>query len=270
MKVVLLIVVVFWNIALPIASHFDVLNAKSVEEWPISFLAKAFSWGGLCGLVLPDEFAVLGVFALHIFCIALEFSFELLTLSIMAWLAFNDHVSAGQKFWHIVAALLYLWKNYFNQLVLECIAQEWFCLLPYCSRAFVIAVVQQDGRKLRYASEVLRHDRDVVGAAIQQDGAALEFAAEELKNDFSMALSAVKSKGSALQYVSEGLKNNRYFMLVAVKHFGLGLSYASKKVANDREVVIAALWENMDALRYASPQLQADDEVVRLAHRVSR
>ena len=48
----------------------------------------------------------------------------------------------------------------------------WCCLL---------AAVQQNGRALKYASEELQADREVVLAAVQQNGDALTYASQELQ-----------------------------------------------------------------------------------------
>ena len=43
-----------------------------------------------------------------------------------------------------------------------------------------MAVVQQDGKALRRASDELCGDRDVVRAAVKKDGWALQYASDEL------------------------------------------------------------------------------------------
>ena len=45
----------------------------------------------------------------------------------------------------------------------------------------VLAAVQQNGRALKYASEELQADREVVLAAVQQNGEALTYASRELQ-----------------------------------------------------------------------------------------
>ena len=44
-------------------------------------------------------------------------------------------------------------------------------------------VVKVDGTALEFASEELRHDREVVMKAVKQNGMAIRFASEDLRHD---------------------------------------------------------------------------------------
>tara|TARA_B110000444_G_scaffold151376_1_gene141652 strand:- start:352 stop:501 length:150 start_codon:yes stop_codon:yes gene_type:complete len=48
----------------------------------------------------------------------------------------------------------------------------------------VLAAVQQDGHALKYASDGLRADREVVSAAMQEDGRFLAYASAELRDEY--------------------------------------------------------------------------------------
>ena len=60
----------------------------------------------------------------------------------------------------------------------------------------MLAAVKKNGFALRYASQQLRGDREVVLAAVKQDGDALCHASAELAGDREMELAAVKQNGS--------------------------------------------------------------------------
>jgi len=92
-------------------------------------------------------------------------------------------------------------------------------------RRFVLAVVEQNGQALRYATE-FQKDWLVVRTAVAQDGRALAHADEELKKDRAVVLAAVRQTGSALQFVGEDLRR-------------------------DREVLLAAGWQDPSALVFA-------------------
>ena len=51
--------------------------------------------------------------------------------------------------------------------------------------------VAANGRALRYASEQLKGDREIVSKAIAQTGWALRYASEELRSDTDMAALAM-------------------------------------------------------------------------------
>ena len=46
-----------------------------------------------------------------------------------------------------------------------------------------MAAIQQDGEALKYASNILEDDKDVVLAAIKQNPKAIRFASYDLRND---------------------------------------------------------------------------------------
>ena len=50
--------------------------------------------------------------------------------------------------------------------------------------------VRQDGRALKFASETLRSDKEVVMEAVQQNGNALRFASETLQSDEEVVMEA--------------------------------------------------------------------------------
>ena len=97
----------------------------------------------------------------------------------------------------------------------------------------MMAVVKQEGHALRFASDELKGDRDVVMAAVTQNGDALRSASAELKNDRAVVMAAVEQGGYALRYASDELKG-------------------------DRDVVMAAVKQNVDALGWASDELQQE------------
>ena len=47
----------------------------------------------------------------------------------------------------------------------------------------VLEAVKQNGSALKYASEELKNDKEVVLEAVKQDGFALEYDSYELQND---------------------------------------------------------------------------------------
>ena len=61
--------------------------------------------------------------------------------------------------------------------------------------------------ELKYASDELRNDRDVVLTAVKQDGWALGWASLELRNNKEVVLTAVRQDSRALEWVSKELQN---------------------------------------------------------------
>jgi lambda repressor-like predicted transcriptional regulator len=104
-------------------------------------------------------------------------------------------------------------------------------------RSALIAV-KQDGMELRYVSNELKKDREVVLAAVKENGLALEYASDELKNDREVVLAAVEENGWAIEYASDELKNDREVVLAAVKKNGWTIGYANEELKNDQEILL--------------------------------
>jgi hypothetical protein len=79
----------------------------------------------------------------------------------------------------------------------------------------VLAVVQIDGFALRFASEELKADREIVLAAVQNYGAALRYASDEVKADRDIVLDAVQNNRYALRHASEELKDDPFVKALA-------------------------------------------------------
>ena len=111
--------------------------------------------------------------------------------------------------------------------------------------------------------DTLKDDKDLVIASVQQDGGALKFASERLRGDKDVVMAAISSrprKGWA--YATVVLKNNRDFVLDLVSRDGSFLELVSDDFKADRSVVFSAVMQNGRALQHASATLQADRSVV--------
>jgi hypothetical protein len=118
---------------------------------------------------------------------------------------------------------------------------------------------------LEYVSEKFRDDKQIVITAIEKMGDythQIKYASDRLKNDREVALSAISKCGSDLEYVSSYLKNDREVVLAAVNKDGKALEFASDELKNDREVVKTAIKENIIALNFASMNLQEDHSIL--------
>ena len=114
--------------------------------------------------------------------------------------------------------------------------------IRYTNKADAMAAVIKSGRALKYASEELRADPEVVMAAVKRYGGALEYASDVLKADPEVVMAAVKSYGLALMYASPRICGDKDTVILAVKNNCLALQYASEELRNDKEVILAALW----------------------------
>ena len=138
---------------------------------------------------------------------------------------------------------------------------------------FMIKAVKRNGLTLKYASDELKNDAEVVLAAIEGGDVcgyfaeALEFASDELKDDKSIVMAAVSRRGEALRFASDRLRCDRDVVMAAVDQSGWALEYASDELRNDEEVVLTAIQGGDDtcngysfAMEYASEELKSNKE----------
>ena len=76
--------------------------------------------------------------------------------------------------------------------------------------------VSKDEYALKFATEELRGDREVVMKAVSQDGYALRHATEELRGDREVVMKAVSQDGYALEYATEELRGDQEIMEAAL------------------------------------------------------
>ena len=126
----------------------------------------------------------------------------------------------------------------------------------------VLAVVQEIGSALEFASRRLQDDPAIVLASVANNGYALNFASSRLREDPAIVLASVEQNGFALQYASERLQDDPAIVLAAVANNGYALMCASLRLRDDHDFILAAVEQNGDALKYASPRLADYPDIV--------
>eukprot|EP00971_Amphidinium_carterae_P270365 5364668-Amphidinium_carterae.1 len=102
------------------------------------------------------------------------------------------------------------------------------------------------------------YERGQVLELVSHNGIALKFASEELRRDRQVVLAAVKSYGAALQFASDELRRDREIVLTAVSSTGYApqaLEFAAEDLRSDEEIVSEALAKNVASFPYMSGSL---------------
>jgi len=86
----------------------------------------------------------------------------------------------------------------------------------------------------------------------------LKFASENLQTNQEIVLEAVKQNGRVLQEAPEQLRGDKAIALAAVGQNGVALKYVENNLWADKDVVCAALRNNRTAIKYASAHLFRD------------
>jgi hypothetical protein len=152
------------------------------------------------------------------------------------------------------------------------------CLLKYGSdniknnKNIVLSAVKQDSFALKYASDNLKKNEEIISNAIKNNGMILEYILEEdlqnekkVINDPNSIKFAVLSNGLALQFASDELKDSMEIVEKAVIQNGLAIQYASDKLKDSMEIVKKAVIQNGLALQYASDRLKDNKIIVNTA-----
>lgn len=152
-------------------------------------------------------------------------------------------------------------------------------------RAMVLAWL----KAIKYASQEVRHDREVAMAAVKKNGAYLQYVPEEFHMDIEFLIQAMWLEGEegeeegededeeeeskpsdaydtyALRFVCDEAMATKEIMLQLVKLNGCALEYASEELQKDPEVVLAAVIRDGAALQYASITLRENRDIVEAA-----
>ena len=96
---------------------------------------------------------------------------------------------------------------------------------------------------LMFASEQLRADRTFVMEVVSRDGEALKFASNDLKMDREIVLNSVRSRRTAdsLAWAPAVIKCDHEIAFAAVNTHGKALQRVSNNLKADREIVLAAV-----------------------------
>merc|ERR1712129_314635 len=91
------------------------------------------------------------------------------------------------------------------------------------------------------AAEELRSSRSFILAALQLNGRALRFASDILRGDPEVVLQAVQSDWRSLKHADRELREDRLFLQRAVHVDPLVLAFASEELRADPELVALSL-----------------------------
>ena len=128
---------------------------------------------------------------------------------------------------------------------------KYFVLKPFCgyrpefyiepdqslekNREKVKSVLLKYG--LKYASQSIRNDKDVVLPTIEAHPDDLRYVSDELRSDKDVVLAAVTKKGYQLCYAGPKLQDNKQIVRAAVTECSESLSHASERIRGNKDIV---------------------------------
>lgn len=109
-------------------------------------------------------------------------------------------------------------------------------------KVFVIHAVAINGMDLRFASEQLQSDEEVVGAAVVQNPKALRHAGFQLRDNRDFLQRAIlQSRGGVLEHASICMKNDLELALQAINHNVLNYFHISDLLKKEPKIICAIL-----------------------------
>jgi len=128
-------------------------------------------------------------------------------------------------------------------------------------REIAMEAVIMDGLLLKYVSEDLKSDIEIVKIALRFTPMAFEFVSNKFKDDEKLVLDVVSRCGDAIRFASPRLRHNKDIVLVAVRNDGRALSYVPN-FSDDRDIVFEAIKQDGRALLYANKKFFSDKEIM--------
>ncbi len=90
----------------------------------------------------------------------------------------------------------------------------------------------------------------------------IRYASDRLHDDKDLMMTAVKCDGQELYYASKRLRNDKELVMEAIKNKPLIVKYASKKLRGDKDIAKTVLLQNKDKFKiYLTDEILNDPEI---------
>lgn len=127
----------------------------------------------------------------------------------------------------------------------------------------VLSIIQQNKNAeiIKFASDELLNDFELMSVCIELDSSLLEYAGEELQNNVELVYQAVSKDGSSLEFAGDKMKNDKKIVLSAVQEYPYALAYASEKLRNDKEIALIAIEKDYGTYIHLGKEIKNDPEI---------
>ena len=121
-----------------------------------------------------------------------------------------------------------------------------------------ILMKNEDAEIMRFASDRLLNDFQLMSLCISLDSSLLKYASEELQNNFDLVFQAVSKDGLSLEFASDELRNDKRIVLSAIQEYPHALAYASARLKNDKEIALFAIDKDAGTFKYLGQTIKND------------
>ncbi|WP_422452355.1 DUF4116 domain-containing protein [Endozoicomonas sp. ALC066] len=164
--------------------------------------------------------------------------------------------------------------NRWVELVYPHLKDHYFVIKPSCSYSpkFDFSPVQSLGNNkekvrdillrdgLKYASQRIRNDKDLVIATLARHPDSLKYVSEELQNVAEVVMHTITKDGCYLQYASPTLQDDEKVVIAAVTNSSGALKYASERIRSDKNIIKTLIAINVNNLIYVNKTILEDPE----------
>lgn len=133
----------------------------------------------------------------------------------------------------------------------------------YYNRSFVVQMVNRDGAFLQYAKPRWQDDYEIVLMALRRDEesvnytCSLKYASERLRDNTDLVLESVSNITCGFKYASERIKNDPEIVLEAVeKNCDKAVQYASRRLREDDQLALRLIAIKFNSIYYFEPEVK--------------
>jgi hypothetical protein len=127
----------------------------------------------------------------------------------------------------------------------------------------ILSIIQQNKNAeiIKFASDELLNDVELLSICTELDSALLEYASEELQNNVELVYRAVSKDGNSLEFASDELKNDKKIVLIAIQDYPYALAFASEELRNDKEIALLAIEKDYGTYIHLGKEIKNDPEI---------
>lgn len=107
-----------------------------------------------------------------------------------------------------------------------------------CNKKFILEALAVDDDVLRYASEDLRSDPEIIHAAIKENRAPLKYATDKLLSNYTFMIGIIKQYYDGVEYIGENLRSNPDFIVEAQKYNSNTIKYADLSLRSNETFML--------------------------------
>ena len=138
-------------------------------------------------------------------------------------------------------------KNFAKTIISNCkgFSLKYFSEEIRSNKELVLIAVAKNGNELKHASDELKKDREVVLAAIKTSqvelfaNEAIKYADKSFLNDFEIARIAVAFSGNMLQYFVDEVRKDKEIVSIAVNNTPNAVEFADKSLLSDKDFILS-------------------------------